>query len=775
VRWRARVNWTTLAFSLHSLCSEQVSTSTSQLCSMARKRKRTKGEDTTSKKSFGFPYAPSIIETMIDSSSKRAPEVQEPEVSQSDTEDGVSSIDCGISEPGEEAAVSGDGPIVVPTPDLTDKSAINYIVTRGTSNAPTSVLIFSDSSRSLYISGMCEVMLLYGKANINGYKLKSSEAVEIMCPSWTPACRMFMDTRNSDSSVRQQTFISQLLSKHRHLESCKASLLSCIDSSMTVLQVSAFNTSTMDWLIRCEDYSKYTVPKDELKSDSTSSSTQCGAIIHLSSAVVGDTASIVQSGLEYTILPPDWVDGVDTVCKNIKICPRTMVCGAKGVGKSTCLRYSINRLLSKTPVVAVIDCDIGQPELTPSGLVSLHIISEPLLSPPHLHLRTPELSFYLGDNTTKRFPHLFEACVRKLYDKYISLRDGYSCSGRVEAAGGKSTSGGFGALDDTPYERFSLPLVVNTDGWIRGMGSDILLSVTDIVSPTHVLHISTNKDRTLPAIEKLQQQNAVAHEKGSIENNVTISKLTPGRATASRIAAQDLRDLRLMSYFLRQSPELNVTSEPLSVWIKSGALTDPEGAVASALLHSLEFSQPIKRLCLHTIGTMVSPRLLLAAFNAALVGVTPSSMLHDYDTSLHDSTCSTVKLKISRDSSASQSTGPSLGEPIFDRYSLDFLMDSDVPIPCAALGIVSDVDLLNSCVHLITPLSEQELYSDSQQSGVSTKLHLIRGNMQLPTSLLYTGPSAVCTPYLCSESFGEGSGKNSGSRTNLKRRSQQNK
>lgn len=80
-------------------------------------------------------------------------------------------------------------------------------------------------------------------------------------------------------------------------------------------------------------------------------------------------------------------------------------------------------MISKTPFVAIIDCDVGQPEFTPSGLVSLHIISKqfqqqstqlehtfqvPLLSPPHLHLHQPQLSYFLSDITIKNLPELFE-------------------------------------------------------------------------------------------------------------------------------------------------------------------------------------------------------------------------------------------------------------------------------------------------------------------------------------------------------------------------------
>jgi polynucleotide 5'-hydroxyl-kinase GRC3/NOL9 len=207
--------------------------------------------------------------------------------------------------------------------------------------------------------------------------------------------------------------------------------------------------------------------------------------------------------------------------------------------RSTFLRYSINRLLSKNKIVAVIDCDLGQPELTLSGQISLHILTTPLLSPPYLHLRQPELSFFLGEISVKECPDLFEKCLRELYGRYTHYRDSYAQSGtllRPDEMGQMTAQSHqrFSALDETPYERYSLPLLVNTDGLIRGMGVEILGSVLGTIHPSHVMHIATQKDVTLPAIEEARLQH----------KELVYASLTPGRMVPSKIAAQDLRDLR---------------------------------------------------------------------------------------------------------------------------------------------------------------------------------------------------------------------------------------
>lgn len=68
-----------------------------------------------------------------------------------------------------------------------------------------------------------------------------------------------------------------------------------------------------------------------------------------------------------------------------------MLCGGKGVGKSTMLRFLVNRLLSSgKEEVLLIDFDPGQNEVTVPGCLSLSIIRKPLLGPNFTHLQNPE-------------------------------------------------------------------------------------------------------------------------------------------------------------------------------------------------------------------------------------------------------------------------------------------------------------------------------------------------------------------------------------------------
>ncbi|KAI9598172.1 hypothetical protein BDF19DRAFT_433744 [Syncephalis fuscata] len=152
--------------------------------------------------------------------------------------------------------------------------------------------------------------------------------------------------------------------------------------------------------------------------------------------------------------------------------PIILITGAKNMGKSTFSRYLVNMLLNSYPEIAYLDGDLGQPEFTPSGFVSLHRITEPILGPPYTHLRIPYRSAFLGRVSPKDDPDDYmEAinCMIQVYRKEIAQH-------AVGADGWAREQG--------------IPLVVNTHGWIKGMGLDLLIQQFNLLQPTHAGHLS---------------------------------------------------------------------------------------------------------------------------------------------------------------------------------------------------------------------------------------------------------------------------------------------
>ncbi|XP_070615141.1 polynucleotide 5'-hydroxyl-kinase NOL9 [Erythrolamprus reginae] len=147
-------------------------------------------------------------------------------------------------------------------------------------------------------------------------------------------------------------------------------------------------------------------------------------------------------------------------------CPVILVCGPKSIGKSTFNRYLMNLLLNRLPCLEYLECDLGQPEFTPPGCISLVNVQEPLLGPPFSHQRPPRKTAYYGDSSCE---HDTERYLDTL--KYV-----------------------FGG-----YER-DVPLLVNTMGWVKGAGLLLLIDVIRSLSPTHVVQLGAEDLTELPQL-----------------------------------------------------------------------------------------------------------------------------------------------------------------------------------------------------------------------------------------------------------------------------------
>eukprot|EP00775_Hariotina_reticulata_P002768 gene2768-3061_t len=117
--------------------------------------------------------------------------------------------------------------------------------------------------------------------------------------------------------------------------------------------------------------------------------------------------------------------------------PVVAVLGSKGTGKSAFARLLVNSLLSGgCGAVAFLDLDPGQPELTPPGLLSLHVLQQPLFGPAHLQHRQPLAAY-------------FQQEAEAIY--ILSCKSGW-----------------FGTV-----------------GWITGLGLELLAEVLRCAAPTH--------------------------------------------------------------------------------------------------------------------------------------------------------------------------------------------------------------------------------------------------------------------------------------------------
>ncbi|ORX37251.1 hypothetical protein BD324DRAFT_435981 [Kockovaella imperatae] len=150
------------------------------------------------------------------------------------------------------------------------------------------------------------------------------------------------------------------------------------------------------------------------------------------------------------IEPESWRDALDTLNDT----PVVMIRGPKRCGKSTFARAALNKLLEDHERVVWLECDLGQSEFSCGGVVGLWTVTEPVLGPAFTHPAIPTRAYHLGEYTPLSCPEAYISAIRQLIDYY-----------RYEMEG---------------------PLVINTQGWIKGLGEDLLKAIESAAEPTHV-------------------------------------------------------------------------------------------------------------------------------------------------------------------------------------------------------------------------------------------------------------------------------------------------
>ncbi|KAL6881978.1 hypothetical protein ACP4OV_011450 [Aristida adscensionis] len=202
--------------------------------------------------------------------------------------------------------------------------------------------------------------------------------------------------------------------------------------------------------------------------------------------------------------------------------PVVTVCGPGNSGKSAFSRLLLNTLLARFKKVGYLDMDVGQPEFTPPGFVSLLVLEEQAKDFTMLCLRNPKRCFFFGDVCAKKNPELLLTYIFGLYDYF-----------RKE----------FHRIDDANKDQKSaILLVINTSGWVKGTGLHVLVEMLKYVSPTHVIRVSTIAEG-----KNLQSGTFWMNE---YEGDPPVH-LVDIHAACKR--SRIIRDLRLVAYFSQVS------------------------------------------------------------------------------------------------------------------------------------------------------------------------------------------------------------------------------
>jgi len=465
-------------------------------------------------------------------------------------------------------------------------------------------------------------------------------------------------------------------------------------------------------------------------------------------------------GVRPTLIPPTWEHVMDNLLPEVRTAVsaksatkasletrdsameelqfRMVICGAKGVGKSTFLRYALNRILSdaaasKLPTqeqlpsppqrVAIIDADVGQPEMSPPGLLTLTVVSDPLLTPPHHRALAnlphhEQVSYYFGSVTSKNDPHRYMELIQQLVRDY-----------------------------EREYLPLGIPLMVNLDGWVKGLGYELLSTLlTEIIAPTQVVQIvglTKSKQFELGGVLNSERANlhiiysynstlnipstssGVSTSNGGSTDTTTATMIDPfdigGRKAgeASFLSAMNmkvpltctmpapaLRALRLSTYFLND----------VSIWHFLGfgheGIADDTCEIAHRLAGSLPYAVPFEAVDIEwegsdhfaDIASDSSPanfNLRLDAINAKLVGL-----------------CCRPE----------QSTRTEQAQNSND----------EAPLRCVGLGLVRSIDRIRKTFYILTPVDGERL------KDVNV---LVGGTVDVPVEFWFRGAYAESFPY----------------------------
>ncbi|KAI8984899.1 hypothetical protein BD414DRAFT_417604 [Trametes punicea] len=308
-------------------------------------------------------------------------------------------------------------------------------------------------------------------------------------------------------------------------------------------------------------------------------------------------------------IPPTWTTATDAVLsrsdENAE--ERRCVClvkGPKNAGKSTFARFLLNKLLSRYRRVAYLECDLGQSEFTPGGMVSLNVIEQPVFGPPFTHPSVPFAAHYVGATSPRSSPSHYLESVQALLQQYdVDVQDAPLDEGRSDEADGRVVS--------------HIPLVVNTMGWTKGLGADLTRKVEDIVGPTDVFTLvagSSSDDQNNGCMSAAATTQAHSAPGPRVHVLDIVSSVVAAYYTAA-----DHRNVSIMSYFHATFPQGPPSSPYASLLPTSWNTSIP---LCAQPPYEVDCQVAVDRVILTGAGMEdVVPQEVHRALNCAVVGL----------------------------------------------------------------------------------------------------------------------------------------------------------
>ncbi|WFD43899.1 Polynucleotide 5'-hydroxyl-kinase grc3 [Malassezia psittaci] len=288
--------------------------------------------------------------------------------------------------------------------------------------------------------------------------------------------------------------------------------------------------------------------------------------------------------------PNEWKSSLSAL-KDSKSCV-AMIRGPKNSGKSVFSRLLLNSLLERNRFVAYLDLDVGQPEFGPAGMIALYVFDareSQTYGPSWAVQRLPLRAHFFGDVSPREDPHRYQSQIAELVEYYTrELRTYHDDSFVLQLMSSPLPA-------DDSRKQCTMPLVVNTHGWTKGLGSDLVDQAGQLLNPSDVFELNTP---SLPAFGAT-----------SCGRHATATR-------RRRLNAVEIRTLNMMSYLhMTQIPR---PGNPYAMWDFTSLVAQRPWAVdvAKGLPGGLEILP---------FGGDVDRSLALHALNGAIVALTAKS------------------------------------------------------------------------------------------------------------------------------------------------------
>lgn len=253
---------------------------------------------------------------------------------------------------------------------------------------------------------------------------------------------------------------------------------------------------------------------------------------------------LANSKVKPLVLNDDWTSIASEIVSDFKSSletPIVFVSGPKNSGKSTFCRFLLNYCLSAlTPgSIHYMECDPGQTEYTPPGVVSLSKPTCYNFSSPFAHPNFTDVvkAHGLGYTSPKDVPLLYSAIFEDLLDIYKSSQ-----------------------LSSKTI------LIVNMPGWAKGYGLELLSEMMSKSDPTHSIYIGSKDTETLEdyshRLDKISSTHSISTNRYFLDSFAQSVDIP--HHSSKMFSAADLRNLQLSTYlcYNEQTHEFEIEKLP---------------------------------------------------------------------------------------------------------------------------------------------------------------------------------------------------------------------